>query len=157
MSLFQFLFFFYFFFLMIRRPPRSTLFPYTTLFRSRRGAVVRQHQSAEVEPHWRLPTKGGPEDRVIRRNPNALRRAPSAREWPPNQTAEDVPETVRLVDVPQGGLVIQNLRRGDRPPDLVLIEEIERQVTERRGRRVGVGGGRLVPVRPQLIDGRMML
>src|SRR5258708_32403884 len=27
---------FNFFFLMIRRPPRSTLFPYTTLFRSRR-------------------------------------------------------------------------------------------------------------------------
>src|SRR2546429_9672613 len=30
-SLYQFIFFF---FLMIRRPPRSTLFPYTTLFRS---------------------------------------------------------------------------------------------------------------------------
>src|SRR5215213_10822272 len=30
----SFLFFFLFFFLMIRRPPRSTLFPYTTLFRS---------------------------------------------------------------------------------------------------------------------------
>src|SRR5256885_9999092 len=29
-------FFFFFFFLMIRRPPRSTLFPYTTLFRSLR-------------------------------------------------------------------------------------------------------------------------
>src|SRR6202790_1200682 len=29
-----FFFFFFFFFLMIRRPPRSTLFPYTTLFRS---------------------------------------------------------------------------------------------------------------------------
>src|SRR3712207_9422655 len=28
------LFFFFLFFLMIRRPPRSTLFPYTTLFRS---------------------------------------------------------------------------------------------------------------------------
>src|SRR5436305_9011716 len=28
------LFFLLFFFLMIRRPPRSTLFPYTTLFRS---------------------------------------------------------------------------------------------------------------------------
>src|SRR3989440_297878 len=28
--------FLFFFFLMIRRPPRSTLFPYTTLFRSRR-------------------------------------------------------------------------------------------------------------------------
>src|SRR5215510_11688821 len=31
----SYLFFFFFFFLMIRRPPRSTLFPYTTLFRSR--------------------------------------------------------------------------------------------------------------------------
>src|SRR3712207_6984233 len=34
----------WFFFLMIRRPPRSTLFPYTTLFRSRHGgAARRQH------------------------------------------------------------------------------------------------------------------
>src|SRR2546430_16804543 len=32
---------FFFFFLMIRRPPRSTLFPYTTLFRSNLG-VTRQ-------------------------------------------------------------------------------------------------------------------
>jgi len=30
----MFIFFIFFFFLMIRRPPRSTLFPYTTLFRS---------------------------------------------------------------------------------------------------------------------------
>src|SRR2546429_4901124 len=29
-----------FFFLMIRRPPRSTLFPYTTLFRSSRGCCA---------------------------------------------------------------------------------------------------------------------
>src|SRR5580693_8041954 len=36
--IFSFLFlFFFFFFLMIRRPPRSTLFPYTTLFRSLPG------------------------------------------------------------------------------------------------------------------------
>src|SRR3712207_8155939 len=36
---------FLFFFLMIRRPPRSTLFPYTTLFRSLGavGARVRHH------------------------------------------------------------------------------------------------------------------
>src|SRR5260370_39583314 len=33
--------FFFFFFLMIRRPPRSTLFPYTTLFRS--GKLSRCH------------------------------------------------------------------------------------------------------------------
>src|SRR5687768_18496219 len=30
----SYVFLFFFFFLMIRRPPRSTLFPYTTLFRS---------------------------------------------------------------------------------------------------------------------------
>src|SRR2546429_841859 len=34
---------FFFFFLMIRRPPRSTLFPYTTLFRSLCGRAPRRH------------------------------------------------------------------------------------------------------------------
>ena len=33
-GVYGFFFFLLFFFLMIRRPPRSTLFPYTTLFRS---------------------------------------------------------------------------------------------------------------------------
>src|SRR2546427_2737514 len=33
-----------FFFLMIRRPPRSTLFPYTTLFRSHLEAAARAHR-----------------------------------------------------------------------------------------------------------------
>src|SRR6266446_9556723 len=33
--------FFFFFFLMIRRPPRSTLFPYTTLFRPARASARR--------------------------------------------------------------------------------------------------------------------
>src|SRR5436305_15024017 len=32
---------FSFFFIMLRRPPRSTIFPYTTLFRSGSGAVGR--------------------------------------------------------------------------------------------------------------------
>src|SRR3712207_7597169 len=40
-----------FFFLMIRRPPRSTLFPYTTLFRSPyRGDLVEGHR---VPGLWR--------------------------------------------------------------------------------------------------------
>src|SRR5258708_1486140 len=34
------LLFLFFFFLMIRRPPRSTLFPYTTLFRSSRVLLI---------------------------------------------------------------------------------------------------------------------
>src|SRR5258707_15698148 len=41
---------FFFFFLMIRRPPRSTLFPYTTLFRSPR---LRRHLAARREPRGR--------------------------------------------------------------------------------------------------------
>src|SRR2546427_3068732 len=43
----------FFFFLMIRRPPRSTLFPYTTLFRSlgsgERGAGSRARKRATVK------------------------------------------------------------------------------------------------------------
>src|SRR5467141_4933006 len=44
-------FFFVFFFLMIRRPPRSTLFPYTTLFRSPRPRAC---------PAWRAPRSISP-------------------------------------------------------------------------------------------------
>src|SRR3712207_9398124 len=50
---------FFFFFLMIRRPPRSTLFPYTTLFRSQRDAgpvEVDQRVRGAVDP------PGGPAD-----------------------------------------------------------------------------------------------
>src|SRR5215213_10775534 len=54
----SFFIFFFFFFLMIRRPPRSTLFPYTTLFRSR----ARRH----------------PRDRVLRPDPAARLRRPAA-------------------------------------------------------------------------------
>src|SRR5690349_24545086 len=40
------LFLFFFFFLMIRRPPRSTLFPYTTLFRSCPASLDRERPPA---------------------------------------------------------------------------------------------------------------
>src|SRR5689334_24073182 len=43
--------FFLFFFLMIRRPPRSTLFPYTTLFRSRARAARARTALLEVAVH----------------------------------------------------------------------------------------------------------
>src|SRR6478736_7099092 len=53
------LFLLFFFFLMIRRPPRSTLFPYTTLFRSparrgsatRPGATAARHRPGRSEEH----------------------------------------------------------------------------------------------------------
>src|SRR6185295_20026568 len=42
--------FFFFFFLMIRRPPRSTLFPYTTLFRSRRATPAPRSDAGSPPP-----------------------------------------------------------------------------------------------------------
>src|SRR5258707_15861919 len=42
--------FFFFFFLMIRRPPRSTLFPYTTLFRSLRAKIKYRPVVFELMP-----------------------------------------------------------------------------------------------------------
>src|SRR3712207_8527735 len=51
---------------MIRRPPRSTLFPYTTLFRSRLGArcrgpspVARERVAGKQRRHSALCDKGG--------------------------------------------------------------------------------------------------
>src|SRR5256885_9951356 len=41
--------YFFFFFLMIRRPPRSTLFPYTTLFRSAGAGVPRRRRARNPE------------------------------------------------------------------------------------------------------------
>src|SRR5258708_15075564 len=43
--------FLFFFFLMIRRPPRSTLFPYTTLFRSRTRGQRSGQQPAVCPGH----------------------------------------------------------------------------------------------------------
>src|SRR5712672_906750 len=48
--------FFLFFFLMIRRPPRSTLFPYTTLFRSTASLFRR------VEHELRVDRRHAPDD-----------------------------------------------------------------------------------------------
>src|SRR3972149_10537068 len=45
--------FFFFFFLMIRRPPRSTLFPYTTLFRSPLQAPLLVRRPDGRHPDWK--------------------------------------------------------------------------------------------------------
>src|SRR5258708_21912036 len=66
---------------MIRRPPRSTLFPYTTLFRSLEHALAgdsysllfaedgkealqlfKEHRTAIVITDWMLPDSSGPEE-----------------------------------------------------------------------------------------------
>src|SRR5256885_12020041 len=57
---------------MIRRPPRSTLFPYTTLFRSRRGTKVplnpRIHQHRPLRGERALAVECG--ERSLRRQPD---------------------------------------------------------------------------------------
>src|SRR5438270_12894988 len=50
---------FFFFFLMIRRPPRSTLFPYTTLFRSYEFSCF--SLSSEIQTAW-SPSTGRSEE-----------------------------------------------------------------------------------------------
>src|SRR3712207_7414026 len=56
-----------FFFLMIRRPPRSTLFPYTTLFRSvplrdQAQARARARRPLRVRDEGRVRVQGGRDD-----------------------------------------------------------------------------------------------
>src|SRR3989442_15445824 len=74
---------FVFFFLMIRRPPRSTLFPYTTLFRSRCSTALSGSTSrlpGRGRGAW-MPSGGGkPLDRSIVEGP--LARAVWMLAWP---------------------------------------------------------------------------
>src|SRR6266550_7499142 len=49
------------FFLMIRRPPRSTLFPYTTLFRSRPNGSRQQRRRSGALPRDRPPPQLPPQ------------------------------------------------------------------------------------------------
>src|SRR5215204_4670727 len=84
-----FFYIFSFFFLMIRRPPRSTLFPYTTLFRPRpsparvarhspRGGRDRRRRAAPRRAARCLPGGGG-RSRVLRRPPRFPRARAFAR------------------------------------------------------------------------------
>src|SRR2546430_10708049 len=68
-----------FFFLMIRRPPRSTLFPYTTLFRSEEHdgvrAVLRFGEAEQiVEAVLELAAVQEPGERIMARPPGELPR-----------------------------------------------------------------------------------
>src|SRR3712207_8297080 len=69
-----------FFFLMIRRPPRSTLFPYTTLFRSE---PMRGARASPVGP-WETPgVEDAPEDGgAMLAGAGRLNGAPARPRWP---------------------------------------------------------------------------
>src|SRR2546430_17153500 len=63
----------YFFFLMIRRPPRSTLFPYTTLFRSKEFGAYSVSKAAEAQLCRIVALEGGEHGiRANMLNPDAI-------------------------------------------------------------------------------------
>src|SRR3712207_7366016 len=76
---------YFLFFLMIRRPPRSTLFPYTTLFRSRRTTRTSPPCAA---PWWTSASWTGP----TRSTGCATRRPPSGRVRLPGRSEEHTSE-----------------------------------------------------------------
>src|SRR6266853_6882297 len=112
---------FFFFFLMIRRPPRSTLFPYTTLFRSR-GRTG----SGFVQDSWRIG----------RFNLNAgvrfdhYRLVEEGNAWSPRLGA--------AFDVPHAGLVLR--ASYDRVFQIPAMENILLASSDRVGNLGGEGG-----------------
>src|SRR3712207_7505687 len=68
----------HFFFLMIRRPPRSTLFPYTTLFRSGVAARAKHVVAERAEPVVRVLAAEGAEAQVVVVGDHRLRRVAHA-------------------------------------------------------------------------------
>src|SRR2546422_11251695 len=98
---------------MIRRPPRSTLFPYTTLFRSRQLApgLMERHAAAELE---------GPGPEIIGRLERSgqaravLERLRIARD---QRIVDDVPQRLLgLAGAPREGRLDPPLADGDHEP-----------------------------------------
>src|SRR6266542_5766541 len=105
-------FFFIFFFLVIRRPPRSTLFPYTTLFRSSRSrstsaarrdragssrspaSARRRGRRTTRRPAWSSPSAP---DRSAPPTPSPAARRRNA--CPPPSPAADLHAARRLLEV----------------------------------------------------------
>src|SRR6266568_268272 len=79
---YDFFFSYFFFFLMIRRPPRSTLFPYTTLFRYLGGGSTPRRHEDERDDHRRQHRPRGRDlqGRALRGNRRFVRRRGRARE-----------------------------------------------------------------------------
>src|SRR6266496_6543402 len=109
-------FFLFFFFLMIRRPPRSTLFPYTTLFRSARNTglpvIAASPGNVTIAPSRRnglrrlIPVGGpGSGNQPTRRDPGGD--AHGKRHYPAGIGARDQGEFV----LPEGAQVVPGHHR----------------------------------------------
>src|SRR6266508_6564119 len=121
---------FFFFFLMIRRPPRSTLFPYTTLFRSGRGdRACRRSQAAR---------RGG----AARSRPgHGLRRCGPSPPDPGQFSAGGVLAEAERRDLPPRELRAILPPRGGRPgPGPCAVRERRRGAGPPRGGLRAIGG-----------------
>src|SRR2546427_3108429 len=129
----------FFFFLMIRRPPRSTLFPYTTLFRS-------PPQPRSLASPWRRPVRARVQHGVPDQPPAVAHHL----EGPPRDPA------VRVLHVPAasaGGSAGAAAGRLDRPvgldrgqrPEWQRPHRQERVLLSRGGQRRGMDD--VAPVR----------
>src|SRR3712207_7447632 len=81
---------------MIRRPPRSTLFPYTTLFRS---ALIDRHLAKDWEARGIVPAEIADDGEFVRRvYLDVIGRAPKAAETRAFLDDNDPAKRVKLVD-----------------------------------------------------------
>src|SRR2546428_7459514 len=110
---------------MIRRPPRSTLFPYTTLFRSQHAPDLAPH---ELDAPEQLDPRRKPERPLERRRHGRLGGPALDRDQSPYQIGPAVgqPEPLRASD---------RVRDDDRLPDAQRIEHA-RDAVRLRGERV---------------------
>src|SRR5258706_9181609 len=85
-----------FFFLMIRRPPRSPLFPYTTLFRSKKDDEEAVSARGPVDRREMQREDGVDRRRERARGPRAL---PSQAAWPTGRSEEHTSELQSLTNL----------------------------------------------------------
>src|SRR2546423_10038591 len=98
------LLFLFFFFLMIRRPPRSTLFPYTTLFRSQR--IKTKNVATSVSGH----------SVIVKRVPLPLMTEDELYDRIPSEASQHIP-----FDIADVNLSYQLLESMDSQMDVLLV------------------------------------
>src|SRR3989441_3781230 len=125
----------FFFFLMIRRPPRSTLFPYTTLFRSHAVALEDLARGRERRRVGRGRSRGDDVERVAdhvgERERDHGRGPRRAREEPALEAREVLADRVQLRD--------RGARREEETRDVLLFLEHDGRRRRGRERRAAAG------------------
>src|SRR5256886_3294606 len=131
---------------MIRRPPRSTLFPYTTLFRSLRGGRQRPPRRGRAQGQRGVPARGGGRTRKPELRP-AGRRARRRAEVgdPAGATLSPGPGGVEPGVVAAGRLVCTQQARRAR----TLPGRAARRAGEAQSRRAFAARGARAPIPPE--------